>query len=173
MKMLIFFLEGSDDKRFFETIISPLIINDFDCIQCYEYASKSKKVVKNFLSAIIRLNYKYLFVKDFDRATCFSQIKDKVVEKFSNCDKNNIQIVQREIESWYAAGISAECGKKLGINMVENCNEITKELFFNQLSKHRVRQDAMVEILKDFKIDLAKSRNTSLNYLIENKLKVI
>jgi len=170
MKNLIIFVEGTNDKRFFEFIVLPKIENQFDCIQFYEYATKSVKQTKNFIKAIHKMSYKYIFVKDFDSSICVTQRKQQVLEKYCDCDKSLIQIVRIEIESWYAAGITKYCYKKLRIKEFKDCNNVCKDAFEQHLPPKSIIQDKMIDILENYDLTLGKKNNHSLNYFFRRLL---
>ncbi len=170
MKNLIIFVEGPNDRRFIECIVLPKIENLFDCVQFYEYATKPVKQTKNFIRAIKKMSYKYIFVKDFDRSVCVTQRKNHILEKYCDCDKSLIQIVRIEIESWYAAGINKTSYKKLRITKFNDCNNVCKNTFEQHLPPKSIVQDKMIDILDNYDLKLGRKRNNSLNYFFERLL---
>lgn len=170
MKNLIIFIEGPNDKRFFESIVRPKIETQFDCIQFYEYATKTVKQTKNFIKAINKLSYKYIFVKDFDSSVCITQRKQQVLDKYCDCDKSLIQVVKIEIESWYAAGINKRSYKKLRIREFKDCNNVCKNVFEQHLPPKSIVQDKMIDILENYDLTFARKNNNSLDYFFQKVL---
>jgi len=165
MNQLYIFIEGPNDIRFFEIVIKPLLSEYFECVQFYEYGTKTKKQVKTFLKALNNMGIKYIFVKDFDSSPCISKRKNDVINKFTHCPNELIQIVKVEIESWYAAGITDRLRKKIRCKDFSDCNKLTKDEFINNISTKHILQDILIEILNDYDLELAKKRNATLNYL--------
>ena len=90
------------------------------------------------------------------------------VKKKSYGDKDKIIVVIKEIESWYLAGLDNEVCRQLKINNFADTDNVTKEKF-NALipKKFTSRIDFMLEILKNFSIEIAKQKNNSFRYFVE------
>ncbi|PNR93615.1 MULTISPECIES: hypothetical protein [unclassified Petrotoga] len=61
-KMLFILVEGDDDKRFFEKIITPLFEGKYDQVKVWKYAQQKKEKVSKFLKSIKGMNADYIFV---------------------------------------------------------------------------------------------------------------
>jgi hypothetical protein len=165
---LFIFVEGDDDVRFFERIITPLFANKYDSVKLWKYAQEKNERISKFFKSINAMSADYIFVADNNGSPCITDRKQRIEDEFKSIDKNKILVVVREIESWYLAGMYDGSSKKLGINSFPNTEHINKSAF-NDLkpNKFNSRIDFMSEILKLFCIDTAKSKNGSFSYLIE------
>ena len=69
-------------------------------------------------------------------------------------------VVVPEIESWYLAGLDAECNARLGIGEPATTDQITKERF-EQLQPGRFdsKLDFVLEILDCFSVEAARGKN--------------
>ena len=82
--------------------------------------------------------------------------------------KIKIIVVVKEIESWYLAGLDNKVCKQLKIKNFPNTEKVTKEEFNSLIpKKFTSRIDFMLEILKNFSIEIAKKKNTSFRYFVE------
>ncbi|MDI3543049.1 MAG: hypothetical protein PWP57_652 [Candidatus Atribacteria bacterium] len=169
-KRLFIFVEGEDDERFFEKIVEPELRKIYNSVGIIHYATLKKKKIENFLKSIKAMGAEYIFVTDIDESPCVTAKKQKLLSIFTNIDKERVIVVIKEIESWYLSGLDDTKSKRLGIhlNVINNTNNITKEQF-NQLipGKFDSRVDFMLEILKNFSIEIAKQKNKSFKYFIE------
>ena len=52
IKILYVLLEGSDDERFFNSVLRKKFTNKYDLIKPYMYAQISKKRLKTFIEAL-------------------------------------------------------------------------------------------------------------------------
>jgi hypothetical protein len=78
-----------------------------------------------------------------------------------------LQIVIKEIESWYLAGMDDNFARTYNIKWYKNTDNITKEDFDKIIPKKLLpRENFMIEILKSFSMDQAKIRNKSLRYFV-------
>ena len=78
-------------------------------------------------------------------------------------------IVCKEIESWYLAGLSDIEGKRMGIATdLHHADHLTKEQFLG-LMPHRYssRAEFMLEILRVFDHETARSKNSSFRYFMQ------
>ena len=168
-KKLYIFVEGNDDELFFKRIIQPLFLIHYTDVEIFKYAQWKKQKVELFIQSIVTLDYDYIFTADIDMMETINDKKKIIKNRFSNVDSTKIDVVIKEIESWYLAGVSLEKSSVMNIFLPENTNEITKE-DFNEIChrSYRSRIDFMYEILKSYSIDLAKENNDSFNYFVKN-----
>lgn len=167
-KRLYIWVEGEDDKRFFEKIINPMLKNKYDFIETISYASMKKEKIDNFLRSIKAMQSDYIFVTDFNNSTCITARKRVIRSRFKNIPDESIIIVMREIEGWYLAGLRDNEYKKFKIPLHESTDRITKEEFDSLIpKKFESRIDFMLEILKNFSIEIAKQKNGSFRYFID------
>jgi len=171
---LYIFVEGNDDELFFRTIIVPIFQKIYQTVEIIKFAQLKKIKVENFIFSINTLKFDYLLFADIDYFKSVNQKKIYIQERFPNIDLELIYIVIKEIESWYFAGISDDLSRKFGIKPMKNTNELVKEEF--NLLYHRKfnsRIDFMIEILKNYSIDIAQKKNDSFAYFSDKKLKSI
>ena len=156
-RILFIFVEGVDDKRFVEKIISPFIQEkgNYSLIKPIEYAVKSSQELRKFIQTIAhQSNQNYVLLCDLDsngdkNATVKSRV-EKVIEKYGQVlDKDKIVVVKEEIESWYYAGITAEKLEELGLPFLTNTETLTKEEFERIIPKTFISSnDFMVEVFE-------------------------
>lgn len=170
-KKLYIWVEGEDDKRFFEQIINPMLKNKYDFVETKSYAMMKKEKIDNFLKSIKAMNADYIFITDFNNSPCITARKQVIRNRFKNINDECIIIVMREIEGWYLAGLRDNECKKFKIPMHESTDRITKEEFDSLIpKKFDSRIDFMLEILKNFSIEIAKQKNGSFRYFIDKHL---
>ena len=124
-----------------------------------------KEKVDNFLKSIksMKASYDYIFTTDINNTPCITAKKQEIQDKLSNIDISRIIVVIKEIESWYLAG----SGEKYSKN-ISNTDSISKEQFNNFIpKKFDSRIDFMLEILKYFRIEMAKHKNKSFRYFVD------
>lgn len=162
-KKLFIWVEGEDDKRFFNFIINLIFGEKYDWIKIIQYAKKKPKWRIDFLKTIIAMKADYIYVADINNAPCVTAKKYKT----RNIDKDKIIVVIKEIEGWYLAGLDDINSKRLKISTVTTTDTITKEQFNRLIPKNESRIDFMSEILKCFSLGIAIQKNTSFNYFVE------
>jgi len=167
-KRLFIFVEGEDDRKFFDKIILPKIQRKYNFVRTIRYATLKKEKIVNFLKSIKSMDAEYIFVADINSSPCVTDKKRTIENKFKNIDEQRIIVVIMEIESWYLAGLDDETSRKLGIHPYNATDNITKEQFNRLIPKrYGSRIDFMSEILKNFSIETAKQKNRSFKYFIE------
>lgn len=167
-KLLFIFVEGDDDERFFNRILSPKLQEKYDTVKIIRYATMKKEKVDNFIRSIKAMGAEYIYVTDIDNSPCVTAKKEETQKKHPNIDKDKIIVVIKEIESWYLAGLDDKACKQLKIKMnFDNTDNITKEKFNSLIPRSTSRIDFMSEILKNFSIEIAKQKNTSFQYFVE------
>lgn len=153
MGRLFVFVEGLDDERFFRWYFNGRNIE----IICYSKEKYTK--IDNYIKSIKRMpDTEYIIVADADGKS-FEDKKQIVLNDFPSSSIENIYVVQYEIESWYLAGVTAEACTKHKVKYFRNTDNITKELFEGLIPKRFSRVDYMIEILKKYSIDEARSSN--------------
>jgi hypothetical protein len=174
-RILFVFVEGVDDKRFIEKVISPFIQEkgNYSLIKPIEYAVKSSQEFRKFIQTISHQpNQNYILLCDMDsngdkNATVKNRV-EKIIEKYGQVlDADKIIVVKEEIESWYYAGITNTKLEELGLPILTNTEALTKEEFERMIPKTFISpNDFMVEILKEYVLKEGQERNNSLNYFI-------
>lgn len=153
MSRLFVFVEGLDDERFFRWYFKEGNIE----IICY--ANEKYTKIDSYIKSIKRIpDTEYIIIADADGKS--SEDKKQIVLKdFPSSSIGNIYVVQYEIESWYLAGVTAEACTKHKVKHFRSTDNITKEIFDGLIPKRFSRVDYMIEILKKYSIDEARTRN--------------
>lgn len=167
---LFFFVEGPDDKRFFDLIICPLVKVKYNQIRTIEYSQLPKKVICKLLDVIKREGNEYIFVRDIDNYPCITRIKEKIQESYHTIDTNRIIIVVKKMEGWYLASISTELAQSFGIPKQSRTETLDKAEFERLMLGSKIYDNSRVSflnmLLKTFSPEIAINHNTSFNYLI-------
>lgn len=158
--MLYVFVEGPDDEAYFRETFSRF----WDVYKIIRYADMKNEKINNFIKSINCIpDSDYMFFGDSDGM----EINDKrqlLMSQFSNLSAEKTIIVQYEIESWYYAGIDEFTYKKLKMkHYVFKTDSLTKEQFYSKLARPSDRKYVMAKILTEYSLDLAITRNNSLN----------
>ena len=154
--MLFVFVEGSDDRRFFNHYYGSQEVN------IIPYKPMTNKKIASYINSATALKSDYLFFADADGATVEHKIEN-VAQKYPMVDKTKIRIVQREIESWYLAGFDKTNCAKYRIKYLERTDEVSKEKFDSMIPKKLDHTSFQIEILKYYDKECAKSRNFSFD----------
>lgn len=169
---MFIFVEGTDDDRFVEKVVQQMLGNKFTWIKTYQYAQKKRSKVRNFIKSIISItsmDADYIFLTDINSFPCITAKKEKTRREYAGVNDTKIIVVVKEIESWYLAGLDNATIEKLKLAPYDTTDEITKEEFDSRKPrKFTSRIDFMQELLKDYSIEVAKSRNASFSYFAEH-----
>ena len=159
------FVEGVDDERMIENIFKPLLLEKHEYIHIYKYSNRTKRKVKSVLQSIEGMGANYLFLGDRDNAPCVSDRKTRLIKKYTSLDPNKTIIVVKEIESWYLAGLVDSRAKDMGIEAVNNSENICKEKF-NKMKPKKISSvlEFKLNLLSEYDMETAISRNDSLKY---------
>jgi len=165
--ILYLFVEGTDDERFFESVIKLIFKKNYDYVEVRKYAEKTKKYIFNFLKTIKSMNNSYIYFSDINNAPCITLKKQEILKKYKNIDKDRIIVVIKEIESWYLAGLHDEDSKKFTKKLFKSTDTITKEQFKKFIPKNESRINFMIELLNVFSRDTAIQKNNSFSYFVK------
>lgn len=173
MFCLIYFLvEGITDERFIEKIIIPLISDFYHDIKIWKYAKIKKAKTNNLIKSLksmntCKLRVDYIMLIDIDNTRCIRDRIDEICLSMPEIEKNKIQVVVKEIESWYLAGVSKDLSEINERDFIYNNESITKEGLQNNIPKYYDSTiDYMEELLNNYDIRTAEKRNSSFNYFI-------
>lgn len=171
---LFIFVEGSDDKLFFDSLIErKLYAQNYSYVECREYSQKTKEYIEKFLRSIKKMeDADYIFVADMDESPCVTARKAQITSMYKNLTADRILIVCREIESWYLAGLNDDGCQQLGISAdFKNTDDIFKEKFNDIMpSKFTSRRiNFMLEIMNIFDQETAQAQNSSFRYCMQNR----
>ena len=167
-KLLFIWVEGDDDKRFFDKILLLKFQEKYDTVKVIKYAEMKRGKVDNFIKSIKAMGADYIYLTDINNSPCVTAKKEETHSKYKNIDNDKMIVVIKEIESWYLAGLDNKVCRQLKINNFADTDNVTKEKF-NALipKKFTSRIDFMSEILKKFSIEIAKQKNNSFQYFVE------
>ena len=174
MNDLFIFIEGKHDKIFVDYVLANYLSKEKSIIVYpIPYAKKNpSRINRNIKSK----SSHYLFLSDLDRneTPCITSKKESRSNKYSYLDSDRIIIVKEEIESWFLAGIDSELDQFKNFRIPSNTDLITKEDFDKILKEHSIgnKNNFLIEVGKNFNIELAAQRNTSFKYFLDkiNKL---
>ncbi len=181
-KELIVWVEGEDDRKFFERVLNPLFGKKYDIIKILIYSGgqyksrKGKERIIKFINSINKMNQKrksihnYIFVSDINSSSSILSKKNAIKRIITNIDEDKIAIVIKEIESWYLAGLNKTVCKEIGIKITRNYNDtetINKEKFYQLMPSQHEKVPLLLEILNNYSISLAKKRNNSFDYFLK------
>ncbi len=172
---LTILVEGNRDETFIDSIIAPILISkgNYIKISVFKYAKINKAEIVRYINGLKAIREDILCLADINSAPNISQKKTALnLYKIGVFCDENIIVVIKEIESWYMAGMNDKCCKKLGISKFDNTNTLNKEEFHVAISKSRFRPklSCCIEILRNYDIATAISKNKSFNYFYENFL---
>ncbi len=166
-RRLFIWIEGTDDERFFNTIVVPRLASRYDNITVQRYAGMKNEGITKFLTSIAAMGGDYIFVADIDTAPCVTQKKAALQSTFNRLDAGRIIIVKTEIESWYHAGLDATAARLLGTRSERDTQALTKEQFRSlQPTHYRSGIVYMTEVLDAFDFDAAQRQNASFAYFV-------
>ena len=168
---LFIFVEGEDDRIFFEKIIKPKLENLYQyIIEPILYAEKKGEKISNFIKSINAMKAEYIFFADINSALCIKRKKEDLKNTYREIDEDKIVVVVKSIEGWYLAGLKNSDLAQLKIKLPdkETTDNITKRQF-NELIPKRFnsRFDYLIEISKRFSIETAITKNSSFSYFIK------
>lgn len=165
-----FFIEGPNDKAFFQKIFHPILIKKYNFVKYILWSSQKKDFLKALIKQIEKNKYEdYIFISDFDlnRANCYPHKKELLIARMPFINKIKILIVKAEIESWYSAGLSREDQHYFNLHNLPFYTEtITKEIFEKEIAYNFSPKTYLFELILDkYSIEIAQQRNESFKYV--------
>lgn len=177
-RRIYFFIEGDTDKRFFDKIIKKLILKKkkYDYVHIHQWRQKKIDVISKLVCKYLEKECKVVFIRDYDKfvrdrqhtVNNINALKEEIIQKFNIRSKNDIFIVIREIESWYLAGVKESVLKRYNITPIDNTININKRKFDKFIPNGMSKSEFLIEITDNFNLKLAKKKNYSFKYFIEN-----
>ncbi len=171
------FVEGVDDKRFFERIVRPQILKHkkYEKFRTHQWRRKKEDSVNNLIIKFLEKECRVVFVRDYDKISKgkehinsnISRLKEETMQKYKIKSKDDIFIVRYEIESWYLAGAKKNFLKKYDINPIDNTININKKEFYNLKPRGMTKTEFLIEIIENFDVKRAKKKNSSFEYFLE------
>ena len=182
-KRLLIYVEGINDKRFFDKVIVPKFLElgyDHIAVEEYKgdnYKAKCKKI-SSFIKNIDKINnkpdytYHYIFCADSDHYRYVIAKKNAISSRIRDIDDDRIVVVIIEIEGWYLAGLDKHSSIKHDVPNFSNTNNITKEMFLDVIPNRYKKLEIpfRLKILDDFCFDTAKNKNESFRFFHDNFL---
>ena len=186
-RMILILVEGADDERFFNYVVKPKLAQTYDYIQIEQYSEATKGDVNSILydyfamNATVEVQADAILVADLNASPCVTDRKERIRRRYRSLSgdtgtplgphlSTRILIVCKEIESWYLAGLSDIEFNRMGIATdLHHTDHFTKEQFLG-LMPHRYssRAEFMLEILRVFDHETARSKNSSFRYFMQN-----
>jgi len=170
-RRLFIFVEGPDDRRFFESVVNSMFEDVYDSINIVEYKSyknRNKVKVTNFIRSIKSMSAQLLFVTDINDSPCITKKKNEQYDIYGNIlDADSIVVVIKEIEGWYYAGLENDKCKELNSPVIRTTDNMKKEDFERCIPREYTHLTFMTEILDYYSTDCAVNKNTSFNYFIK------
>ena len=169
-EQLYIFLEGTDDERYFNSVIIPRLKDKYKIVNPILYANMNKNNFLKLIKTFQEQEIDYIFFTDLDSQGdnnyCATKKKIKTIKNYkSKIKQEQIIVIKEEIESWYLAGITQANLKKYKIKKQSNTELVNKEQFYQLIPKDFTStKDFMIEILKEYSLDYAVGINNSLKY---------
>lgn len=165
---LIVFVEGPSDVRFFEWYYRQYSKVDFKIVDC---SKRSDEYVNNYIRSIKSMpNCDYILFRDADEKSV-NKAKRDLEKRFYMGKSEKFFVVQKEIESWYLAGIKDNIKLSyLKLKPIGNTDNISKEQFISMLDKSTSYINVLIEILKIFDVYTATRKNTTFNIFHKSRV---
>lgn len=169
-RALYVFVEGEDDRRFFEVVCSPLVRAGV-YVQIIQYARRVQADINKLLAALPHQAAKpgnevaVLFFADADSCPCPTARKERLRARFPGLPEDRIIVVIRMIEGWYLAGLDAAACEALGCTELPETDSVDKSGFEAALPEP-VTIDLKERILEHFDRDVACRKNASFAYFL-------
>ncbi len=161
------FVEGSDDLRFFERTLVPVLRNRYDEVRLIPYASLRRVVVDRLIRGIERMGGEYVIVADIDAEPSVRSKKNYILRRFEQAEPRAIAVVVMEIESWYVAGADDGFLLGCGVTPFGATDRLTKEEFDLLIPRRYIsRVEFMLDLLEHYSLDRGVERNRSLGYFL-------
>lgn len=161
------FIEGEDDQRFIESVLQRRL-EEIWSVRLIRYAERPNSKIVDYLRSGRAMEVRHILLADFDRGPCIERRKRALCRAYRGLRPEHIIIVKNEIESWFAAGVTAEGERALKAKFPRNTDDYSKEEFLakipERLSPKRV---FFTELLEYYSLQTALRRNQSLRYFCE------
>jgi len=167
-KPLYVLLEGPDDERFFDRIITPIFEAQGYETKVWKYACEKKLRTIKLIRIFRKAGIPYIFVRDLDRTRYARRRVQETLKSYEHAmEARMVVVVIAEIESWYLAGLGKDEAIRLGLSHTpDRTDRVTKEAFNALIPKGISRIGFMQGVLDSFDISLAKRRNRSFRYFM-------
>jgi len=167
MPRLNVLVEGSDDIRFFERVLVPLLKDRYGAVRLVPYACLRRTAVDHLLRGFARLGEAYVIVADIDAERSVRAKKRVVLARFAEADPAAIAVVVVEIESWYLAGADDGFLARSRVQPLASTDDLTKEAFNALIPRRYVsRVGFMLDLLDGYSVERGAERNRSLGFFL-------
>jgi hypothetical protein len=170
MRLLYVLCEGDDDQQFFEHVIEPQLTYSTHEVKYVQYGQLPHKDVRSVVHSVhgMRedgLDADYVFLRDYDYASCKSARLDEINRKYQGVvARDKTFLVIQMIESWYVAGLKSQHDLSMLTDAPSQTDDLGKQEFTEMIDEDAVRTDVLQEILKRFDVDRARYKNDSFEY---------
>ncbi|KAF5073226.1 hypothetical protein DSECCO2_193480 [anaerobic digester metagenome] len=167
MSRINIFVEGSDDVRFFQHTLVPVLRTHYDEIRLIPYASLRRVVVDRLIRGIERMGGEYVIVADIDAEPSVRSKKGVILRRYQRAEPGAIAVVVMEIESWYVAGADDDFLLGCGVTPFGATDRLTKEEFNTLIPRRYIsRVEFMLDLLEQYSLDRGADRNQSLGFFL-------
>ena len=167
MPRLNVLVEGSDDIRFFERVLVPLLKERYGAVRLVPYACLRRTAVDRLLRGFARLGEAYVIVADIDAEPSVRAKKRVVLNRFEEAEPAAIAVVVMEIESWYLAGADDGFLAASGLAPLSSTEDVTKEEFNALIPRGYIsRVGFMLDLLDGYSLKRGAERNRSLAFFL-------
>jgi len=175
-KILHVLVEGDDDESLVDNVIKPwLVTNDrYNDVIPFQYARKEKEIIENYVNTVNHKGEDLICLADSTHAQCIPERLEQLIKyEIGTFNLGMIFVVVKEIEGWYLAGVDSGCCRRIRVQYVPRTDQITKEAFHAIIakSKYRPRAACKHEMLRNFDVPLASTRNRSFFRIFDRFLK--
>lgn len=166
-KILHVLVEGDHDESFVDSVVKPWLVgkNRYNDVIPFRYARRKKEVIEHYINTVNENGEDLICLSDSTHAPCIPGKLDQLVKyEIGKFNLAMIFVVVKEIEGWYLAGINNSCCRRIKVPYLARTDQITKEEFHGLIakSKYRRRPACRYEMLRNFDLQLASTRNRSL-----------
>lgn len=159
-------VEGDDDLRLFQRLLVPALSKKHDAVKFWKYSCEKNERRENLIHSIEAMKQQYIYVVDIDDASCVTDKKQRVFKQLDGKIRNeNVAVVIKEIEGWYLAGAGSKMRSLMHLSL-PHTDQMTKEQFNNLIPARMPRAQFMQEILDDFDLSAASTKNLSFSYFM-------
>ncbi|MCV0392523.1 MAG: hypothetical protein K5790_04415 [Nitrosopumilus sp.] len=161
------FVEGPDDVRLLGVVLKKCYSQYTS--KLYKFVNSDSNLVKEHIKILKEKKEPCILITDMDNYTSITERKKQRSKEY-DIEFENVIVVKKSIESWYAAGAPTSLFQPQG-----NHSETIDKIKFNQLiGRSSLHTRIMVEISEDFDTGRAVSNNKSFKYFyreLKNLLK--
>ena len=175
-KRLAILVEGNRDEDFISWIVKPIMmgLGKYRDVITYKFQRIPKHINEGYIEAVISMNDDVLCLTDIKGFQRKDHKKEQVQrDHIGNIGDDKVIVVIKEIESWYLAGASKLCCRRLRIGYYDRTDNVDKNKFHEIIAhtKFKPRWVCCLEMLRNYDVTQAKQRNKSFNCFHENYLK--